>query len=168
MALVKISNPDIGIIVRIENGLITRIETGNGGFPDEFDPADETVYRQFRDYLDKKSFQFDLKYDESGLSEFQKKVYRELAKVPAGRTVTYAGLAERIGGRNRARAVAHALATNPFAVSLPCHRVVGASGLGGYSGGFESGRDPLRGLVYKVRLLRHEGVELPEFARYPR
>ncbi len=168
MSLVKISNPDIGIVIRIENGLITRIETGIGGFPDEFAHEDEPVYRQFREYLDRKSFGFDLKYDESRLTVFQKTVYRELGKIPAGQTITYAGLAERIGGRKRARAVARALAANPFPVSVPCHRVVGTRGLGGYSGGFEPGRDPLRGLVYKVRLLRHEGVELPEFAQFPR
>ncbi|NPV01487.1 MAG: methylated-DNA--[protein]-cysteine S-methyltransferase [Brevinematales bacterium] len=168
MHLIKIANPDIGIIVSIDDGRITRIETGAGGFPDEYGPAVETVYRQFRDYLDRKNFAFDLVYDERGLTGFQKTVYRELEKIPAGQTVTYSGLAERIGGKNRARAVARALAANPFPVAVPCHRVVGIRGLGGYSGGFETVRDPVRGLVYKVRLLRHEGVELPGFSAYAR
>ncbi|OHD55904.1 MAG: hypothetical protein A2014_00620 [Spirochaetes bacterium GWF1_49_6] len=168
MHLIKIANPDIGIIVSIDDGKITRIETGGGGFPDEFGPPDETVYRQFRDYLDRKKFTFDLMYDERGLTEFQKTVYRELEKIPAGRTVTYSGLAERIGGKNRTRAVARALASNPFPVAVPCHRVVGMHGLGGYSGGFDPDSGPAGGLVYKVRLLRHEGVELPGFSAYAR
>lgn len=68
------------------------------------------------------------------ITPFQKKVYLELLKVPAGETITYGELARRIGCRS-AQAVGQALKRNPFAPDVPCHRVVGSDGsLGGYFG----------------------------------
>lgn len=68
------------------------------------------------------------------ITSFQKKVYLELLKVPAGQTVSYGELARRIGCRS-AQAVGQALKKNPFAPLVPCHRVVAADGsLGGYFG----------------------------------
>lgn len=68
------------------------------------------------------------------ITPFQKKVYLELLKVPAGETITYGELARRIGCRS-AQAVGQALKRNPFAPDVPCHRVVAADGsLGGYFG----------------------------------
>ena len=70
----------------------------------------------------------------SAITPFQRKVYLELLNVPAGKTITYGELAQRIGCRS-ARAVGQALKRNPFAPEVPCHRVVAADGsLGGYYG----------------------------------
>ena len=70
----------------------------------------------------------------SAITPFQRKVYLELLNVPAGKTITYAELAQRIGCRS-AQAVGQALKRNPFAPEVPCHRVVAADGsLGGYYG----------------------------------
>lgn len=67
--------------------------------------------------------------------EFYRKVWRETVKIPYGQTKTYTEIAEQLGGANRRRAVARALAANPFPVLIPCHRVVGKRDGGGYSGG---------------------------------
>ena len=70
----------------------------------------------------------------SAITPFQRKVYLELLNVPAGKTITYGELAQRIGCRS-AQAVGQALKRNPFAPEVPCHRVVAANGsIGGYFG----------------------------------
>ena len=80
---------------------------------------------------------------------FQKGVWREIAKVPFGKTITYAELAARAGSPGSARAAGAATGRNPFAIVVPCHRILGASGsLTGYAGG----------LARKERLLRLEGA----------
>ena len=67
---------------------------------------------------------------------FQLKVWEALCSIPAGETLSYAGLAERIGRPTAVRAVGHANGANPVAVVVPCHRVIGTDGsLTGYGGG---------------------------------
>jgi len=72
-------------------------------------------------------------------TNFQIRVWEALLTVPAGRVVTYGGLAERMGlGEGHARAVGRAVGANPVAVAIPCHRVVlGTGALGGYRWGRE-------------------------------
>jgi len=71
-------------------------------------------------------------------SEFQKRVWAELVKIPFGETISYGELARRIGNPAASRAVGRANATNPIAVIVPCHRVIGTNGkLTGYAGGIE-------------------------------
>ena len=67
---------------------------------------------------------------------FQRRVWDALLKIPYGETRSYKQVAEAIGAPTAARAVARACATNPVAVLVPCHRVVGSDGsLTGYAGG---------------------------------
>ena len=74
-------------------------------------------------------------------SDFQQRVWRGLAEIPYGTTVTYGALAERVADRTKTRAVAAAVGRNPLSVVIPCHRVIGASGsLTGYAGGLERKR----------------------------
>lgn len=69
---------------------------------------------------------------------FQRMVWEELQRIPAGETATYGEVARKLGRPSAARAVARACATNPAAVVIPCHRVVrGDGGLGGYRWGLE-------------------------------
>jgi O-6-methylguanine DNA methyltransferase len=83
---------------------------------------------------------------------FQRKVWDELLRIPYGATVSYRELAARVGNPSAQRAVARANATNPIAVVVPCHRVIGADGtLTGYGGGLDK----------KRRLLELEGALLP-------
>ena len=68
-------------------------------------------------------------------TSFQKKVWKELKKIPYGETRTYKEVALAIGHPQSARAVANACAKNPYAPIVPCHRVVRSDGkTGGYSG----------------------------------
>ena len=79
-------------------------------------------------------------------TDFQVSVWKELIKIPRGRTKTYKEIAVAIGRPNSSRAVANACAQNPYAPDVPCHRVVRSDGsLGGYSaeGGIERKRQLL-------------------------
>jgi len=68
-------------------------------------------------------------------SPFYRKVWTACAQIPKGETRTYGWIAKKIGHPKAARAVGRALGANPFAPTIPCHRVVGANGrLIGYSG----------------------------------
>jgi len=67
---------------------------------------------------------------------FQRRVYEELKRIPAGETRTYTQVASKLGGESGRRAVARACATNNVAVLIPCHRVVRSDGgMGGYRWG---------------------------------
>ena len=79
-------------------------------------------------------------------TDFQVSVWKELLKIPRGRTKTYKEIAVAIGRPNSSRAVANACAQNQYAPDVPCHRVVRSDGsLGGYSaeGGIERKRQLL-------------------------
>ncbi|MBN1621353.1 MAG: MGMT family protein [Endomicrobiales bacterium] len=67
--------------------------------------------------------------------KFYRKVWLACSEIPRGKTLTYGELARKIGHPNASRAVGSALAKNPFAPVIPCHRVIRSDGkLGGYSG----------------------------------
>jgi methylated-DNA-[protein]-cysteine S-methyltransferase len=71
-------------------------------------------------------------------TDFQLKVWETLCTIPVGETLSYAGLAARIGKPSAMRAVGLANGANPVAVVVPCHRVIGANGsLIGYGGGLQ-------------------------------
>lgn len=82
-------------------------------------------------------------------TELQKKVWKELLKIPYGKTRTYSDIATRIGHPTAVRAVATAVGKNPFCILVPCHRVVPKSGgVGKYAYGSKK----------KEWLLKHEGA----------
>jgi len=82
---------------------------------------------------------------------FQILVWKEIAKIPYGETKTYKELAIAIGKPKSARAVANACGKNPYAPTIPCHRVIRSDGkLGGYSG--------KGGINTKIKLLKQEGI----------
>lgn len=82
----------------------------------------------------------DLPLDVRGTA-FQQRVWQALREVPAGRTVSYTDVAARIGAPKSVRAVAQAVAANPLAVAIPCHRVIrNDGGLAGYRWGVERKR----------------------------
>jgi methylated-DNA-[protein]-cysteine S-methyltransferase len=103
---------------------------------------------QLAAYFAGRRTRFDLPLAPRG-TPFQQRVWREIAKVPGGETITYAELARRAGCPGSARAAGAATGRNPLAIVVPCHRIVGASGsLTGYAGG----------LARKERLLALEGA----------
>jgi len=81
-------------------------------------------------------------------SDFQRNVCAAMSAIPFGETRIYGELAEQLGVP--AQAIGQACGGNPLPILIPCHRVLGASGLGGYSGD--------GGIETKVWLLRHEGA----------
>jgi methylated-DNA-[protein]-cysteine S-methyltransferase len=83
----------------------------------------------------------------TGGTAFQRQTWSALREIPAGKTISYGELAERIGRRGASRAVGLANGSNPVGIVVPCHRVIGANGsLTGYGGGIDR----------KRWLLRHE------------
>src|SRR5690606_35659536 len=76
-----------------------------------------------------------------GGSPFQRAVWSALRRIPAGRTMTYGAVAAALGRPSASRAVGHANGANPYAIVVPCHRLVGSDGaLTGYGGGLERKR----------------------------
>lgn len=82
----------------------------------------------------------------AGLSPFTQSVLMELLNIPWGKFCTYKDLAASVNRPKAFRAVGSACGRNPFPLLIPCHRVVGSQGLGGFSAGLE----------VKKRLLEHE------------
>lgn len=91
--------------------------------------------------------------DMDGVGEFERRVYDVARTIPPGATLTYGDVARRLGDPSLARAVGQALGRNPFAIVVPCHRVLAA---GGRTGGFSAGG----GVETKFALLRVEGAVL--------
>ena len=90
--------------------------------------------------------------DMTGVPPFHRRVYEVARAIPPGATLTYGEVAARVGVRGAARAVGQALGQNPFAIVVPCHRVVSA---GGKTGGFSA----RGGVETKLRLLSLERGE---------
>lgn len=73
-----------------------------------------------------------------GGTDFQRKVWLAIGKIPFGQTTTYAKLAEQLGNPAAIRAVGTAIGANPLLIVLPCHRIIGSNGsLTGYAGGLD-------------------------------
>ncbi|HRI46867.1 MAG: methylated-DNA--[protein]-cysteine S-methyltransferase [Ignavibacteriaceae bacterium] len=117
----------------------------------EDDPYMLDVPKQLKEYFEGKRKKFSVKMDLSG-TPFQLKVWKELTKIPYGKTISYKDLAKKTGDVKAVRAVGTANGHNPIPIIIPCHRVINSNGeLGGYSGGLD----------IKVILLTLEGVLEP-------
>jgi methylated-DNA-[protein]-cysteine S-methyltransferase len=87
---------------------------------------------------------------------FRRKVYEAVRRIPRGKVASYGNIADRVGAPGAGRAVGRAMATNPFPLLIPCHRVVHVNGsLGGFGGG----------LPMKRMLLKIEGVPIDSNGR---
>lgn len=114
----------------------------------EDDPYMLNVPVQLREYFAGQRKKFSVKLDLSG-TQFQLRVWKELTKIPYGKTISYKQLAIKTGDAKAVRAVGGANGSNPIPIIIPCHRVINANGeLGGYSGGLD----------IKSTLLTLEGV----------
>jgi methylated-DNA-[protein]-cysteine S-methyltransferase len=153
----RIPTPAGTLFATAANGAITGIYfEGQKYFPAMTDEWHEDANaaplaecaRQLGEYFDGKRTTFDLPLAPRG-TDFQRRVWREIARIPFGETITYAELAARAGAAGSARAAGAATGRNPITLVVPCHRVVGTDGsLTGYAGG----------LARKTRLLEIEGV----------
>jgi methylated-DNA-[protein]-cysteine S-methyltransferase len=91
-------------------------------------------------------------------SDFKRRAYATLRKVPPGAVITYHQLAAAIGQPDAQRAVGTTMATNPIPIFVPCHRVIRSDGtIGNYGGGVDN----------KIKLLRAEGFEVGRDLRLP-
>ncbi len=130
-----------------EDGVLVKVEFGKG------EECGKTAFlekcaKEIEEYLAGERKSFDIPYRLIG-TEFQKKVWAALEKIPYGETRSYSEIAEAIGCGKASRAVGGACRKNPIAIIVPCHRVVGKSGaLTGFAGGLE----------IKRKLLEAEGI----------
>jgi len=106
------------------------------------------IVQQLRAYFAGERRHFDVQLDLRLMTPFQRRVMLAAAAVPPGEVVSYAEIARRIGQPRASRAVGQALHRNAIPIVLPCHRIVGSHGIGGYGGG----------LPMKRKLLRLEGA----------
>jgi methylated-DNA-[protein]-cysteine S-methyltransferase len=104
--------------------------------------------RQLNAYLVSPSTPFDVPSTTQGTA-FQQRVWQALKQIPAGESISYGALAKQLG--TSARAVGNACRANPLPIVVPCHRVVSASGLGGFMGQTQGAE-----LTVKQWLLKHE------------
>jgi methylated-DNA-[protein]-cysteine S-methyltransferase len=111
-----------------------------------------TAARQLTEYTNNERTAFDLPLRPASGGPFERRVWKVVAAIPHGTTMSYGEIARELGARTAARAVGAANGRNPLPIVVPCHRVVGSTGrLTGYAGGLKS----------KRRLLEHEGALLP-------
>lgn len=133
---------DTGYIIGVNFNTETNIE----------DKETETIketYKQISEYLERKRKAFNIPVKMQG-TEFQKKVWQELTKIPYGETRSYKQIAEKIGNPKACRAVGMANHNNPIAIIVPCHRVIGTNNkLVGYAGGLD----------IKEKLLKIENIK---------
>ena len=106
--------------------------------------------KQLAEYFEGKRFDFDLELNPKG-TDFQKKAWQELQKVPYGQLATYKQVAEKLGNPNASRAVGLANNRNPIPIIVPCHRIVGSDKkLVGFAYGVD----------VKQQLIDHEKINL--------
>jgi len=124
-----------------EDGALVALDWGRGRDQQET-PLLRAAADQLHDYFDGARTSFQLPLAPHG-TPFQRRVWDALCRIPAGETRTYLQVARELG--TAARAVGQANGRNPIPIIIPCHRVVGADGPGGYSA--EGGLDTKRFLL---------------------
>lgn len=124
-------------------------------FPREAESGMQAAKAQLTEYFLGKRRAFDLLLGPRG-SSFERHIWERLRAIPYGTTTSYGAIANELGLVNGARAVGHANGSNPIAIIIPCHRVIGTDGqLTGYGGG----------LPLKRALLEFEGAISPPHPR---
>ena len=151
LAQVSLRSPFGDITLFEQNGAIVALEwgrTGWGGAEGMRTAFLDQAASALQDYFDTGILP-DLPLDPAG-TPYQRRVWSALKEIPCGETRTYREIAAQAGGS--ARSVGGANSRNPIPILIPCHRVIAASGLGGYTGS--------EGLATKRALLALENVAL--------
>ena len=124
-------------IICTEKELISLVFTEEKNNNAEENTITNLVTKQLNEYFSKERKTFDLPIKIDG-TDFQKKVWNEILKVPFGFTKTYKDIAIAIGNPNSSRAIGKASGGNKIWLIIPCHRIIGSIGkLTGYAGGIE-------------------------------
>ena len=135
-----LDSPIGGLRIHVSAGLVTAIGFGASSPRGSrtSDPLLDRAEHQLTEYFAGERTEFDLPLASDG-TEFQKKVWSELLRIPYGETASYGEIARRLGYEpGISRAVGAANGANPIPIVVPCHRVIGADGsLTGYAGGVE-------------------------------
>ena len=158
----RMDSPIGSLVIGISDKGLAIIEFDQGEFPkgrlaqsahwEESPRHAEPVVRELREYFDRTRREFTVPLDLHG-TEFQKKCWRTLLKIPYGKTKSYGDIARAVGSPQGFRAVGMANHDNPVPIIVPCHRVLASDGsLHGYGGGLD----------IKRKLLELEGVLQPE------
>ena len=132
-------------------GALTALDWNLADTYTDKDPMLEEAAHQLRQYFAGTRTDFDLPMKPHG-TVFQQRVWSAMLEIPCGKTATYGGLARQL--ESAPRAIGGACGRNPLPIVIPCHRVVGGAGKGGYSG--------LGGLTTKDWLLNHEMAMVAE------
>jgi methylated-DNA-[protein]-cysteine S-methyltransferase len=144
MTSLTIESPVGALTITENDGAITRLAWGRAAESTET-PLLRRAARQLEAYFAGRQRDFDLPLAPQGTAH-QRRVWRAMVEIPFGQTESYGSIAGRLG--SAAQAVGQACGANPIPVIVPCHRVVAAGGLGGFSGG--------AGVATKEILLAHE------------
>lgn len=158
----RMQSPIGPLVIGVSDKGLAIIEFDQGNFPKgrlaqaahwvESPKRTEAVVRELKEYFDGKRREFTVPLDLQG-TEFQKKCWRALLKIPYGKTKSYGDIARAIGSPQGFRAVGMANHDNPVPIIVPCHRVLASNGsLHGYGGGLD----------IKRKLLELEGVLQPQ------
>jgi methylated-DNA-[protein]-cysteine S-methyltransferase len=150
----KIATPFAVLGIRTLGELLTDIEYLPRGVATlaPLNKLAERVCRQIERYVDDPCYRFDLPFEYRG-TDFQCRVWREISKIPLGKTKTYKDIALRL--RSAPRPVGGACGKNRLPLLIPCHRVLGSNGIGGFM--HARGGEPI---AIKKWLLKHEGIRL--------
>ncbi len=145
MPVRRIDSPVGPLAIVARGDQIVAMNWGQAG--DDRSPVLDAAAEQLDAYFGGRLTRFDLPLSPGG-SEFQRAFYAALCAIPYGQTQTYGELAAQLGVS--AQAIGQACGANPIPILIPCHRVLAADGLGGYSGA--------GGIEAKVTLLKLEGA----------
>jgi len=157
----RMNSPIGSLVVGVSDEGLAIIEFDQGEFPKgrlaqsahwvESNDRTAVAVRELKEYFEGKRQDFTVPLDLRG-TEFQKKCWRALLKIPYGKTRSYAQIAKTVGCPKGFRAVGMANHDNPVPIIVPCHRVLASDGtLGGYGGGLD----------VKRKLLELEGALQP-------
>ena len=141
--LIGVSNAAL-VILEFDRGLPKTV-AGQQVAWEESERRTRDVRRQLDEYFEGKRRDFDLPLDLRG-TEFRKRCWNELLRIPYGETRSYGQIARAVGNPTGFRAVGQANHFNPIAIIVPCHRVLQSDmSLGGYGGGL-----PVKALLLKL------------------
>ena len=128
-------------VARHKESLLRRLgKHFHASFEERSDETLEKTRRQLDEYFNGHRTTFELPLAVAG-TDFQKRVWDELQRIPYSSTLSYGELSRRIGSPKAVRAVASAVGANAIAIIIPCHRIIGSDGsLTGFAGGIAAKR----------------------------